>query len=216
MVAGGADYAMFAYALAACRARGLQAEFSMVDRCETPLMLSRWYAERESVALTTSCRDLLAAAGEPAHDVICTQALLGHFSPQERPRLVANWHRTLRSGGLVITANRLRPGAAEAPAVFSARQALDFGEIVLRKAHAAGYDASLAAELAGEAQGYASRQAHWPVRSAEELRRLFETAGFRVRHLSSAPMAGERGATSLNVPTVPGSADYAMLIAEKM
>jgi SAM-dependent methyltransferase len=211
LIAGGADYAMFAYALAACRVRGLEAEFSMIDWCETPLMLSRWYGERESTPLTTVCRDLLEPVDESRYDVVCTQALLGHFSPQQRPRLVANWHRALRPGGLVITANRLRPGAADAPAAFSALQAKEFVRIVLHKAQAAG----LAADLAADAQRYASRQAHWPVRSAEEVQALLEGAGFRIAHLSCAPMAGETGATSLNVPTVAGNASYARVIALK-
>jgi len=211
LIAGGADYAMFAYALAACRARGLEAEFSMIDWCETPLMLSRWYGERESTPLRTMCRDLLEPGDEPGYDVICTQALLGYFSPQHRPRLIANWHRALRPGGLVVTANRLRPGAADAPAVFSALQVEEFVQIVLHKARAA----SLAAELAVDAQRYASRQAHWPVRSTEEVRALFEGAGFRIAHLSCAPMASGAGEAQLNVPTVAGSASYARIVAIK-
>jgi SAM-dependent methyltransferase len=215
LIAGGADYAMFAYALAACRAHGLQAEFSMIDRCETPLMLSRWYGERESTIVSTMCRDLLDFIEEQAYDVICTQALLGHFSPQQRPGLIANWHRALRPGGFVVTANRLRPGAGETPAVFSDQQVKDFGQLVLRKAQAATYVAALASELAVEAQGYASRQAHWPVQSTEDVRQLFEVAGFRIEHLSCGSMTGQRGAASLDVPTVPGTSTYALLVAIK-
>jgi SAM-dependent methyltransferase len=212
LIAGGADYGMLAHAAAACRASGLQAGFTMVDWCETPLTLARWYAERESLTLTTLQRDLLDIDAEASFDAICTQALLGYFPPGQLPRLFANLHRALRPGGLFVTANRLRPGVT-APVGFSAQQAQEFTAMILDRARAVpGLDADW---LANAARSYASRQTQWPVRSAEEVQALLEGAGFRLAHLSCAPMGSEAAAASLNVPTVAGRASYVRVIAFK-
>ena len=205
LIAGGADYGMLALASAACRAAGTRAEFCMIDWCETPLRLARWYAERESLTLRTTRRDLLDAGEEASCDAACTHALLGHFPPARRPQLLASLHRALRPGGFLVMAQRLRPGSGDAPASFSVRQVEDFVAAV----------AARDVRLSEAARAYASRQISWPVRSASEIQTLFEDAGFRVEHLSSAPMAGEAGTAGLNVPTVAGNASYARIIARK-
>ena len=209
LVAGGADYSMLAHAAAACRACGIEAEFTMADWCETPLALARWYAERESLSLRTERRDLLESSAPGGFDAVCTHAFLGHFQPQERPRLVAGLGRALRPGGLLFLANRLRPDAADQPAVFSTAQVEAFAAEVARKA--AGVPGADAASLAAGARAYAARQTSWPVRSLEDLRVLFEAAGLRIERLSSAPMAAAR--STLNVPTIAGGADYAHVVA---
>jgi hypothetical protein len=50
------------------------------------------------------------------------------------------------------------------------------------------------------------------VRSGDEVRTLLEGAGLRVEHLSAGPMAAAGGA-ALNVPTIPGTADYVRVVA---
>jgi SAM-dependent methyltransferase len=217
LICGAADYAMLAYASDACRNLGLQAEFAMIDWCETPLALARWYAERESLLLTTVRRDLIdpIEGGGSTHDAICTHALLGHFRPDLRRRLIANWHRALRSGGRVCTVNRLRPAGGDAPAAFSSDQVTAFIETV--RARATVHDdlpGTDPARLAEQAAQYAVRQLSWPVRSADEVQALFESAGFRIEHLSCGPMAAT-GQPALNVPTVAGNADYGRIVAVK-
>ena len=215
LVAGGADYSMLAQAAAACRACGIEAQFTMADWCETPLALARWYAERESIALHTERRDLLEPGPQGEFDAVCTHAFLGHFQVQQRPRLVASLGRALRPGGRLFLANRLRPAAGGAAAVFSAQQADEFADAVALKARERGGLPRLdPARLAGAARRYAARQISWPVRSGEEVQALFEAAGMQVEQLSSAPMVGA-GFAALNVPTVSGPADYLRIVAIK-
>jgi SAM-dependent methyltransferase len=217
LICGAADYAMLAYAGDACRQLGLQAEFTMIDWCQTPLTLARWYAERESLPLRTVRQDLIEPmeASETRQDAICTHALLGHFRPDSRARLISNWHGALRSGGRVCTVNRLRPGQGNAPAAFSSGQVEAFVETVRQRAASrADLGASDLARLASEAARYAARQVSWPVHSADEVQALFEDAGFRIEHMSCGPMA-EAGQPALNVPTVAGNADYVRIVAVK-
>ena len=46
LVSGSADYSMPAHALWSYQIQGAPLQLDVVDRCETPLVLSRWYAAR--------------------------------------------------------------------------------------------------------------------------------------------------------------------------
>jgi SAM-dependent methyltransferase len=215
LVAGGADYSMLAHAIAACRSAGVQAQFTMVDWCETPLALARWYAQRRSLAVQTERRNLLEDGSDEArYDALCTHALLGHFRPAERTRLIAGLARALRPGGMLFLANRLRPGAPDAPATFSAAQVEQFVNAVAAQWREAGPLAGIdVAQFVEAARRYAARQISWPVRSLEEVQTLFESGGFGVEQLTAAPMDAPRD--TLDVPTVAGGADYARIVAVK-
>ena len=75
------------------------ARTTVVDACETPLQLNLWYAARAGLEIRTQCSGILDYASPAAFDVICTHSFFGQFSRDERPRLVAAWHRLLRPGG---------------------------------------------------------------------------------------------------------------------
>jgi len=216
LIAGGADYSMLAHAAAACRECGIDAQFTMADWCETPLALARWYSEREPIVLRTERRDLLEPGPQGEFDVVCTHALLGHFHPQQRPRLIASLGAALRPGGRLFLANRLRPGAGSEAAAFSAAQVEEFaGAVTLKAAGRGGLPGIDAASLAAAARQYAASQTSWPLRSGEEVMALFEGTGLRVEGWSAAPMAAPDSAPGLNVPTIAGGADYARIVAIK-
>jgi SAM-dependent methyltransferase len=128
LVSGSADYSMPAHALWAYRAEAAPLQLVVVDRCETPLALSRWYAEPTKAAihgttLSTQRADILDHEGAEPVDVIFTNSFLGSFAPEQRPRLAAAWRRLLRPGGRLVFTNRLRPGAPAGPLGFDAAQA---------------------------------------------------------------------------------------------
>jgi SAM-dependent methyltransferase len=187
----------------------------VLDLCETPLMLNRWYAERVSAPISTCRSDILDyASGEP-FDAICTHAFLGNFDPQQRVALVAKWRSLLRAGGHVITVNRLRPGRGPGRIAFGPGQVRAYHERVVQAANATARALPMsAAELAGAAETYASRQFIYPLQSADELRALFEHGGFAIEHLSTRPLAQE-ARLPVNVPTMPSGDDYAHLIAAR-
>jgi len=217
LIAGAADYSMLAVVLAACRVAGVRADITVVDRCETPLMLNRWYAERASQTIATICADLTAHTEERRYDLLCTHALLGHLNPARRRDLLARWRDLLRPGGLAITVNRLRPGAGGELAAFGPEQVNAYREAVRRRARS--LPNALAAdpdELARDAERYAQRQVMWPLRSLQEIRDVFESSGFSLDHLSCAPLSARAEHTGLSVPTVPGGAEYARIIARRV
>jgi SAM-dependent methyltransferase len=213
LISGAADYAMLACLLAAFRRRKVEPEITVVDRCETPLMLSRWYAERVSCKIETRRADLAEYSEVRAFDAICTHSFFSELSPGQRADVIGRWRQLLRPGGLAITANRVRPAAKAEPAGFTPEQAQEFGAAVLRQSQSMREQIQAdPLELARHAEIYAGRRRAYPLRSREEIVQLFEPAGFRMDQLSFAsPMAGAQAAVS--GPTTPAGAQYAYIVA---
>jgi SAM-dependent methyltransferase len=186
---------------------------TVVDICETPLALNRWYAERVGISIATVCSDILDFADSAPFDAICTHSFLGQFPPEERERLIATWRRLLRPRGIAITVNRVRPRADSGPVSFAPAQASALRDAIISLT--ASMPATLgldAAALVRAAEEYARRQRPYPVRSLDEIRGLFEDNGFAIERLSCAPVPGsERHA--VRGPTVSAGADYASVIA---
>jgi SAM-dependent methyltransferase len=216
LVSGAADYSMLAQVLASYRERALEPVVTVVDACDTPLFLNRWYAERESASVEcTRCDMLEYAAGAP-FDAVCTHSFLVQFSPEQRIRLLEKWRQLLRPGGAVITVTRVRAAAGTERVGFSPRQAQSFRATVLRQAEAMRALLQVdPAELAREAEIYMNGQRPWPVRSREEIQQLFERCGFRVDELSDAPHAASTGQQP-DGPAVAGSGERVQIIAIRL
>jgi SAM-dependent methyltransferase len=210
LVSAAADYSMLAHALAFIRELGVEPEVTVVDLCETPLALNRWYAERAGATVRTFRSDILEYRDERPFDLVCTHSFLGRFTRGERPRLLARWRELLRPGGAVVTVNRVQDAERVR---FDERQARAFRDAVLRAAErlrgTAGYDA---AELARQLEDYARHPASNPLRSRGEFLEPFERTRFEIERISWAPIAfGAR--RDLSGPRVPGDAEYGRIVA---
>lgn len=207
LLSGAADHALLAQVLAAFGTRA--PEVTVLDICETPLLLNRWYARRAGTSVATR-RSHILDFGEPAtFDAVCSHAFLGNFDTAQRTALAAKWHALLRPGGKAVTVNRLRPGLEAQWIAFSVEQVWAYRA---RVEDAAKERALQVPRLGKAAETYASRQAIFPLGSAAELRALFEGAGFDIEQLSVATLpAAVR--QQLSAPTVPGGDSYALLIA---
>jgi hypothetical protein len=197
LISGTADYSLLAQIRPALQ-RG--ARITVLDRCATPLELNRWYARRQGIRIATKRIDILDYRPRRRFDVICTHSFLGQFPPRRRARLIAHWYAMLEPGGLVLTINRLRPGAPP-------------GRLGFSQAQAASFEALLGERHRGAARRYARRMGAWPIRSEAELAGLFKRAGFEVAALTahSLVLQGKR----LSAPTTPGGASYACIAARR-
>ena len=215
LISASADYAMLRQVLAAFDGAARLPEITVLDVCDTPLALNRWYAQRVGVEIVAVRSDILDYRAEAPFDAVCTHSFFGYFTPQSRPRLVETWHTLLRPGGIAVTVNRVRPEVGPAPVTFGAAQAGVLRDAIVpladRLPPALGLDA---AGLAAAAERYAARQRPYPVRSTEEIRELFEGGGFRIEHLSLAPISGE-AQHAVRGPTVSAGAEYASVIARR-
>lgn len=192
LVSGAADYSMFAHALASFRARGIEPDVTVIDKCDTPIYLNRWYAERMSCKIATHRRTVLEFSASPGFDLICTHSFFGQFPRGQRPALIAAWRGLLRPGGVVVTANPLRPLGPDEPNRFTPDQAEAFRAAVRSQVQHMRDVASADPEaLMRQAEQYLKARYGFPVRSGEEIRELFEGAGFKVDHLDCGPAASD-------------------------
>jgi len=201
-------YAMLALLLSAYREEGREPEVTVVDRCETPLFLNRWFAERHGLSLTTRVGDALRYEAEEPYDLICTHSFLGYFSPPQRQVLAAVWGKILRPGGRVVTVQRIRQGAAGRIG-FSSEQAARFREKVRLGCRLWPEAWGLAPkELERRAEVYCRGYASHPVTSLPELLGLFGDQGFRVEGVSEEV----EGSVTDGGPATPGQGGRVQLV----
>ena len=215
LIAGTADYAMLAQLLAVLRERGPQASITVMDLCETPLHLNRWYAARLGWSIETMRSNLLDYAPPGAFDLVCTDSVLSRFEPSKWPALAANWHALLRPAGILVTSSRLRPDDGPGKIGFASDQIVAFEQAVLsiatEKRELLGIDPR---ELAQHAGLYARRQFNYPVRSLEQVERLLGNAGFAFEQLTVAPK-GTANREGIVAPTVPADSNWLRVIARR-
>lgn len=214
LLSGAADYATLGFVLDVLRPRGVQPPITLVDICETPLALNRWYAEQVGAVIETARCDILNFAPAKPFDLICTDAFIGRFPVARRAALLTQWHALLRPGGIAITYNRLRPSAGDTAVGFSNAQADSFVQTVTAAARpwlsAIGSDAP---SIERSARDYARRHMTYPLRSAEEIRSLFENAGFAIELLETTDAASATAAVS--GPSTRDGGSYAGLMARR-
>lgn len=213
LVSGAADFGMLSQVLRAFRSAGSEPLITVVDVCETPLELSRWYAGREGCEIQTCRSDILQFETAERFDMVCTHSFLGQFDGPARARLAAKWFGLLRPGGRVATVNRIRPGMTGPWVGFDARQAEAFlAEVdacIARATLPADVDASVLRDMARD---YAAKFGAWPVASESQIRELFEGAGLRMEELQCA-LVDTQGGGRISGPSTPGGALYACILA---
>jgi SAM-dependent methyltransferase len=218
LVSGSADYSMPAHALWAYRSQATPLQLTVVDRCEAPLALSRWYAERHGASFGTSCADILDHDTAEPFDVVFTNSFFGSFASGSRPRLVAAWRRLLRPGGTLLFTNRLRPGAGPDVLGFTPEQARAFAEAArdeAQKRHdVLGLDP---ADAERRARAYAEHYRSHRVRSVDEIADLLKTGGFVVDLLEVTTHPGRsRDAGPVSGPSTKERADYVRVRAVRL
>ena len=216
LISGTADYSMLAHALVAFRSRGLEPAITVIDICETPLALNRWYATRASCSVETHRCDVLKFTHEQKFDAVCTDNFFAQIPSAARTALVAQWYQLLRSGGMVITVNRLRPDSDGKQVSFTVDQVSAFVARVRDMAVSMRDQLQIDSEaLVRAAEMYAHNMRTWPVRSQDEIVGLFERGGFSVDSSLASNVLG----TQPNIPTgptVPGNSLYLQLIATRL
>ena len=217
LISGAVDYCMLAHLLAALRKRHADPQVAVVDRCETPLWLNRWYAERMSLTIDTHCADVLAYRSDEPFDALCTHGFLGFFSPHQRPVLLQLWRSLLRSGGLAITVNRMRSQAEGPRYAFSSEQAKAFRDTLLDRAARLPSSLRVAEqELRDYADLYALRKrSGYSVRSQEELSELFDRGGFQIERMTCS-LRAESASAEQNASAKGGGTRYALIISRRL
>lgn len=215
LISGAADFAMLEVAQQAFAGAAAAPRLTVVDRCETPLALCRWFAERAGLAIETRAVNILEFEDPQGFDAIVTHSFFGNFPPELRPALAARWAALLRPGGRFLTINRLRGTGSAATVPFSAQESAAFIARLTAdlESHRELLDAP-PAEIAALAESYLRHKRSHPVRSAAEFAALFRDAGLNLELFEELEVA-DPGESRPRGPTMPGKATYLKVIARK-
>jgi hypothetical protein len=209
LVSGTVGYGMPAIVFAAFAAEQVTGNVTVLDLCETPLRLCRWYADRIGVDIETAAADILDYAPGPRFDAICTHAFFGFFDDLARSRLVAGWRDMLLPGGEVLTMNRLRPDATRQVG-FSPIEGEEFAERVVTEMRRRGMtDEAVIAETLDLARDYPAYHLVYPVTSERSFAAPFIDSGFDVDVGTVTTLDG-----SATGPTVRGGT-YVTIVARR-
>jgi hypothetical protein len=202
LVCGTADYGMLAHVLHGFRSAGVEPEVTVLDRCETPLVLCRWYAARAGAAVETFRSDVLDWAPPRTFDVVCNHSFLGPFPAEARPELAARWRAWLRPGGALVTEQTVKPAHPDRPNRFSPAEAEAFVARAVGEARRREAELPLPiADFERAVRLYTDRRVRTPVRSPEELLAPLRAAGFV---LAQSESGGERE-RAIDRPAGPAS-----------
>ena len=184
MISGSSDYMMPSVIFGAYRREHAPVKITLVDVCETPLQLSKWYAARVGASIDTVRSDIFDYHPDRPFDVLSTHHFLSFIEPGRRPALFRKWRRTLRRGGKLVIVNSVRPSNhCEKIAEFSEadedrlRATIEAAEMRLNISFPP-HD-----EFVG---GLLNHNRHWQfysVQSSDEVAGLLTEAGFVVERL---------------------------------
>lgn len=215
LISGAADYSILAYVLGACDENGVEADVTVLDRCETPLALNRWYAERLGKTISTVGGDIFHYEGALPFDVICSHSFLGQIFREKRPALIDRWARLLAPDGVIVTVNRVRPAGGPAELRFSPEEGRKFCETVSdRIGQMPGLTESDRKEILRRTRSYVEQSCTHAITS-EEMVGLFERDGFQTGRVSSIVSTDEKN-SDIGGKAVPKDAKHACLLVRKV
>ncbi len=215
LVSGAVDFSMLETVLQAYKDQNEIADITAVDICQTPLELTHHYARQQNINIQTITSNILDYFTEKKFDVICTHAFMGNFDQSSRQSLINRWASLLRVGGKVITIQRIRPDFTKKKAYFSTNQATVFiDEVYLRAVAKESMFELNPKKIQQLAATYTKRFYSYPVTSDAELKTMFLKAGFKFDKFK-IKQQGKQSDKNLSGPTVPDSAEYLYIIAEK-
>lgn len=196
LISGTADYSMLAHVLWAYRQEKVNPQITVLDLCETPLFLCKWYGRTVGTSIQALTADLLDyVAPEPFH-IITTDAFLTRFSPDERGAVVKKWFELLTPGGRVVTTVRVEPGLSRLSIHATPEQADAFRRRALQEARRwQGFLRCQPDEIANLAQRYAERMTSYPFTSKADVEVVFTLEGFRLDHSDLVQVPGEMAST---------------------
>ncbi|MEO3429857.1 class I SAM-dependent methyltransferase [Pelagibius sp. CAU 1746] len=215
-LSGSADYGLLSVVLEAFGKEAVTPEITVVDRCQTPLELCRWYAGRYGYAIETARSDLQSFRAPAPYDLICVHSLLSCVPVEHHAEIVATWHSLLRPGGILMMANNLYIGNTAKVSRFTPEQITAYQDRVAKAAETCPTPDALppAADLRNMAATYASHMSGSIISSREQLTGLLEKQGFVLEETRFGNLVKNRNHQRSGAPT-PGKREYAWIVARR-
>jgi len=197
LISGTADYSTLAHVLWAFDSENQNCDVTVVDLCQTPLIMCQWYARKTNHKINTCQSDILQFGEKDFYDAIVTDAFLTRFNNKERSQIIAHWSELLPSGGRIITTIRIHGSNSSEKVLAKPDQVDIFRSRALQQAKRWQDFLPLSPEeIAIKAQRYAERMVSNAVVSADEVKFEFERNGFQVEYFNLIDVKGEMTPTT--------------------
>lgn len=104
-ISAAADWGMLAMVHEAAAAVDASPRVTLWDICESPLLASKWYADKFGVAITTKVSNIITESQEldGSFDIIVTDEFLTVLADPLKPMITQRWLDLLKPGGSVVT-----------------------------------------------------------------------------------------------------------------
>ncbi len=209
LVSGTADESMLSLVVDAV----VTARATVIDRCQTPLLLCNEFAAIKGLTISTWQGDIRDVSWPASFDVIVTHIFLGYFDEAARSEVIQRWFYLLKPGGSVVTVLRLRPGFPHPTVGFSPSELLLFCQAVDQGLVNHGIAAEIRKELVATAHIYGESFTNFAITSADDTLDIFRQAGFRIKHYEVETPPSRTGAGS--GPSVSDGAIFLKIVAVK-
>ncbi len=211
LISGSTDDSLLKTVSSAYRRIGMDAKYTAIDLCRTPLELMRLYADDNRLELELERTDILDYDPDTRFDVIVAHAFMGNFNERQRSELVLKWSSLLNPGGSVVTIQRVRPADSPPIVQFTPEQAASFIEFALDSARdVEDFTTTDLAVVERAARLFCDRFISHSICSKDALEGHFLDAGLRFRRLEYQKMETIR---HLSGPSVPSGGEYALIVA---
>ena len=188
LVAGTADYRLYAQVLHAFRLVGIEPDVTVLDMCGAPLDINRWYAKNNNSVIRTVTSNIFAYATDEQYDAITTDLFLHRIPLKQHVKLLQLWKGLLRIGGKIITREFACPtNVPRDQAKNVGRQKAPLSSFIAHADREQLINLGITREQLYEyAQSYAISASEHEAGPLDELRKAFEDCGFRIEELSLA------------------------------
>ena len=192
LISGAADYSTLAYAVHCANNVGIPTGYTVLDLCDTPLFMCRWYAKRNNVIINTLKSNIFNFQKNDFFDSIITDAFLTRFGKEKMSEVLKIWHGALKNGGYVVTTVRIHDENHVCPDTPSSTDIEQFKQKAYHRAKILGKHMNYSpCEIADMAEVYAARMRSNNLGSKENVMKSFEENGFHIEHIEDVEVAGE-------------------------
>lgn len=179
LICAAADYGMLAALHRAIEVAAAEPTLTICDICNTPLLATQWYAQRNDLRISCLCDDILQSRTIPLHayDLIVTDEFLTVLKSDYKHQAIKRWKELLKPKGVVVTTAMIgRPTTPELRAQYALRaeHSLEANARIFR---AAGFSRD---DLVERFQRFADFHTRHMMTDEEELERLFR--GFKLSY----------------------------------
>jgi hypothetical protein len=198
LISGASDHGFVELVHGLLRGAGVRANLCLVDRCQTPLELNRWYAGHAGIDLELHRSDILAFTAAQPFDAIFAHCFIDQLAPEMWPALVDKWRALLRSGGLIASLSRVRNAGEAQHERAAVAVPIDYSARIARKNLELPPTLQIPIEIASELERHWRRREPSPVRATTDIVPLFDNGGFaiEVAEQAYATVAGRSFAKS--------------------